>query len=65
MGHSKSSPKRKVNSDTGTSQERNKQKISYNLIYHLKGLDKEQKAQNQQKEGNNKDQRENKIEIKK
>ena len=61
MRCSKSSSKREVYSDTGLPQERKKTQMN-NLTYHLKELEKEEvnKAPNQQKEGNNKDQKGNK-----
>ena len=54
MQHRKSSSKMEVYSNTGLTQ-------IDNLTYHLKELEKiKDKAQHQQKEGNNKDQRVNK-----
>ena len=66
MRCSKSYSKREVYSNIGIPQEANKQKIS-NKYPNLpsKGIRKKNKAQSQQKEGHNKDQRRNKIETKK
>ena len=66
IGHSKSSPKREVYRDTGLPQKirkiSNKQPNVTSKAIRKRRMNK---AQSQQKEGNNEDQRGNKIEIKK
>ena len=64
MGYSKSSFKREVHQNIGLPQET--RKISNRLTYHLKELEKKNKGQSQQKEGNIKVKKEtNEIETKK
>ena len=59
MGHSESSPRRKIHSITGLPSEiRKVSNIQSNLT--PKGTKKKNKAQSEQKEGNNKDQSGNK-----
>ena len=62
MGCSKSSSQREVHSDTGLPPQT--RKLANNLTYHLKELETEEQNLKSEKEGNNKDQRRNKVESK-
>ena len=53
MGHSKSSCKRKVDSDTGLHQETWKSQINNLLTLHLKQLEKEEEEEQQQQQKQN------------
>ena len=62
MGHSESSPKRKIHSNTGLPQETRKS-TDKQLNHTLKRTRKRtaNKAQSEQKDGNNKEQRGNRL----
>ena len=64
MECSKSSSKREVHSKTGLLREIRKVTNKQTNLQHKQKLQKNKQTQCQQKEGNNKDQRRNKIDVK-